>query len=623
MIQEKSLVVYKNRPALVTSVGEKLHIAILNGEQLRVREKDVELIYHGPCVLIDLVACDTGIAGSVSDDVRGAWELLEDGVVSLKELAELVYGEYTARTSWAAYTLLRDGLYFSGDIDAIHGRKGDEVVADEQKRAEKQREVMARDCFVQRLRAGSTNPGCFPEDDTPDSRRFFQEIEALAYKRTDKSRTLKDLGSQETPQEAHRLLLSTGFWSPLVNPYPVRFGLSLVSAKALLVPPPVEERVDLTHLVSLAIDNAWSDDPDDAVSIEGNTLYVHIADPGASLVSGSVADIEARDRGATLYLPEGVSRMINPDALRYFALGLQSPSPALSFKLQLDDAGFITETEIIRSFVKVSRLTYAEADAMRGESAGFGPDIRRLFAIADRNMGRRLNTGAITIELPEAHIMVRGEELAITPIASHSSAGMVRECMLMAGEGAAEWALRRRLPFPYVTQELGDLPDEMLSGLAGAYQKRRCMRPRSLSTRPGAHSGLGLDIYTQVTSPLRRYTDLLAHQQIRAFLRNESPLSEDEVLLRLAAGEAGANAAIQAERMSRSHWTAVYLSDKKGSCWDAVALERRGGRMLFIIPELALETQVALKQNVEPNELVSLTLTQVKIPELEMTFVAE
>ena len=200
---------------------------------------------------------------------------------------------------------------------------------------------------------------------------------------------------------------------------------------------------------------------------------------------------------------------------------------------------------------------------------------------------------------------------------------MVRECMLIAGEGAAKWALHRRLPFPYVTQEVGDLPNEPLPGLAGAYQLRRCMHPRSLSTKPGAHSGLGLDTYTQVTSPLRRYTDLLAHQQIRAFLRNESPLSEDEVLLRLAAGEAASNVTMQAERMSRNHWTAVYLSDKKGSCWDAVALERRGGRTLFIIPALGLETQVALKQNVEPNELVSLTLAQVKIPELEITFVAE
>jgi exoribonuclease-2 len=623
MIREKSLVVYKNRPALVSGVGEKISIAVLGGEQLRVREKDVELIFPGPCALADIEArtLDSADAGaSDAGDVRGAWELLEESVVSLKELAELVYGEYTARTSWAAYTLLKDGLYFTGNIDAIQGRKPDEVAADEQKRAGKQREGAARDSFLQRLAAAAIH---FPEDDTPESRRFFQEIEALAYNRTDKNRMLKDLGKQETPLEAHRLLLSTGFWSPFVNPYPARLGLLLASAKTPVAPPPDEERVDLTHLVSLAIDNAWSDDPDDAVSIDGNTLYVHVADPAASVLSGSPADIEARDRGATLYLPEGAFRMMNPDALACFALGLEASSPALSFKMTLDDAGFITETEIIRSRVKVSRLTYADADAMRGASAGFGPVITRLFAIADRNLERRLNTGAIAIEFPETHITVADEKVSITQIASYGSADMVRECMLLAGEGAAEWALRHRLPFPYVTQETGELPDAPLPGLAGAYQIRRCMRPRSLSAKPGIHSGLGLDVYTQVTSPLRRYTDLLAHQQIRAFLRNEPPLSEDEVLLRLAAGEAAASATTQAERASRAHWTAVYLSDKKGSHWDAVALDKRGGRTLFSIPSLGLETQVALKQDVEPNELVSLTLAHVKIPELEIVFIVE
>jgi exoribonuclease-2 len=620
MIQAKSLVVYKNRPALVKSVEEKISITVLGGEQLKVREKDVELIYPGPSALSDI---DSDIQALASGDVRDAWELLEEGVVSLKELAELVYGAYTAGTSWAAYTLLRDGLYFSGDINAIQSRKRDEVKAEEQKRVEKQREAEARERFLQWLRAGGTSAGRFLEDNAPDSPRFFREIEALAYKRVDKSRTLKDLGKQETPVEAHRLLLSTGFWSPFVNPYPTRLGLSLVSAKTPLAPPPPEERVDLTHLVSLAIDNAWSNDPDDAVSIEGNTLYVHVADPAASLVSGCSADIEARDRGATLYLPEGASRMINPEALAYFALGLQSPSPALSFKLRLDDAGFITETEVIRSLVNVNRLTYAEADAMKGESAGLGADITRLFAVADRNLERRLNAGAIAIEFPETHITLKDEEISITQIARYGSADMVRECMLLAGEGAAEWALRRRLPFPYVTQEVGELPEKPLSGLAGAYQLRRCMRSRSLSVKPAAHGGLGLDVYTQVTSPLRRYTDLLAHQQIRAFLRNEAPLSEDQILLYLAAGEASSNAVMQAERASRTHWTAVYLSDKKGSRWDAVALERRGSRTVFIIPMLGLETHVALKQNVEPNDLVSLTLSQVKIPELEITFVAE
>jgi exoribonuclease-2 len=152
------------------------------------------------------------------------------------------------------------------------------------------------------------------------------------------------------------------------------------------------------------------------------------------------------------------------------------------------------------------------------------------------------------------------------------------------------------------------------------------MRPRSLSVKPGSHWGLGLNEYTQVTSPLRRYTDLLAHQQIRAALktglyRDREPLEEDALLPVLAAGEAAAQAAAQAERASRAHWTAVYLSDKKDSPWEGILVDKRGNRGVVIIPALGLETQVALRGDPRLNDSLPLILSAVRIPEGEAVFV--
>jgi hypothetical protein len=49
MIVPHSLVVYKNRPAIVReTAGDKIHIELANGELVKVREKDVELIHPGP-----------------------------------------------------------------------------------------------------------------------------------------------------------------------------------------------------------------------------------------------------------------------------------------------------------------------------------------------------------------------------------------------------------------------------------------------------------------------------------------------------------------------------------------------------------------------------------------------
>jgi exoribonuclease-2 len=633
MVPEKSLVAYKNRPALVTARGEKLEIAIQGGETLRVREKDVDLIHPGPLRSVEEAAAKPARAA-----VREAWELLLGAAVPLKELAELVYGDFSPQSAWAAYGLLKEGLYFTGTVDALSARDAAAVAVGEQKRDEKQREAGEREAFLERLRELSAAPvsetveaGVFSQNE----RRFLQDVEALAFGKTDKSRVLKDLGRSETPEEAHRLLLNCGAWTYTVNPHPARFGLSTVSATVFPgLPPPDEVRRDLTGLPAFAIDNAWSGDPDDAVSLEGNCLYVHVADPASAILPGSPVDLEARGRGATLYLPEGSSRMLSEEALPAYALGLREVSPALSFKITLREDNSVAETEIFPSLVRVTRLTYEEADAaIQGDGGRAGPHkvcLAELFAMAEKNLARRIAAGAVTIDFPEVHITAAGGEVDIRPIASYRSADMVRECMLLAGEGAAQWASRRttRLPFPYVTQEIGDLPNNPLPGLAGSYQIRRCMQSRVLSVKPGRHAGLALEQYTQVTSPLRRYTDLLAHQQIRAVLgagayRDVPPLDEDAALQALAAGEAAAAASIRAERASRAHWTAVYLAGRKGSEWDGVVLEKKGNRAVVLIPALGLETQAAMKGDVEPNDPVRLKLTAVRVPEGEMQFNCE
>jgi exoribonuclease-2 len=82
-----------------------------------------------------------------------------------------------------------------------------------------------------------------------------------------------------------------------------------------------------------------------------------------------------------------------------------------------------------------------------------------------------------------------------------------------------------------------------------------------------------------------------------------------------------AQASVQAERASRFHWTLVYLMNQPRSVWEAVVLERKGNRATVILPDLALETQVAIKTDVQPNDRISLTLGQIKLPELEVSFV--
>jgi exoribonuclease-2 len=606
--------VYKQRPAVVTAIDDKITIRLDKGEEARVRAKDIETLHEGP-----VAALDNLWANTAQTNVRELWELCLDEYggagksLTLKDLAELASGAFTPEAAWAAYTLLSEGVYFTGTPDAIRPRSQADVEASERKRAGKQEESVRRAAYIRRLQSGKI--------DIESDGQYVQDVVALALGKAHGSRSLREAGFAETPSAAHKLLLEAGYWKPSFNPHPSRFGVPAASASAAVLPPPEEERADFTGLPAFAIDNEWSDDPDDAVYFEpepdgGGILYVHVADPAASIRDGSEACEEALARGVTFYAPEGVSRMITAEAFPFYALGLCETSPALTFKIRLKADCAIDCVEIFRSTVHVTRLSYEEAD---GDER-----IAPLFELAGRSLEKRLNLGAALIEFPEVRITVKDESVMITPLREHRSACAVRECMLLAGEAAARWALERRLPFPYISQETGDIPNVIYEGLAGSYQLRRCMRPRSLSTKPGLHWGLGLDIYSQVTSPLRRCIDLLAHQQIRAALRGEPPMDEDTLLLKTGAAERAALAASRADRATTLHWKLVYLADKVDSLWDAVLLEKSGPHAVLFIPALGMETSCAFGRGGKSaplNGTVKVKLKSVNIPESSASFV--
>ena len=639
MINENALVIYKTRPAVVKERAEgKYTIALADGGKVKVRDKDIELLHPGPVSDFSLINNEN----VNSDNAREIWELLcgdKDNApsVSLKDLSVYIFNEYTPVSAYKTFCLLKDNLFFSGTISAITPRSREEVTSEESKRNEKERETGERALFLNSLKTCLKKTGAeLPEDDAQKTQRarYLQDVEALAYGRTQRSRTIRDLGYSETPEDAHSLLLKTGFWSPMINPHPDRYGLSHNSAAVPPSLPPDEKRRDLTFLEAFAIDSPWSSDPDDAVSAEktgdGKTfLYVHVADPAASVAFNSPAEIEARDRGVTFYLPEGAVRMLSDDFISMFALGLSEKSPALTFKMTMNENGSVTETEIFPSFVKVSRMTYEEADRLIDcasedpQPEKFAQALCAIFDLSRKIFDRRCANGAVNIDLPDIHITTGGGNVTIEPIAGCKSASMVKECMIAAGEGTGDWAAERALAFPYISQEV-ELQGKILPGYAGAMQLRRCMRPRVLSVKPGRHQGLGLEIYTQVTSPLRRYTDLLAHIQIRAFLRGEKLLYAEDISSRLGFSEAASAAAVHAERASENHWKMVYLhqclAGKKDLQLDAVAIENKGRFWHALIPSLALETQTVLQRDVFANDNIKLMLKSVNIAKGEAVF---
>lgn len=630
MFTVKSVVLYKNQPALITEVGDKYTIEYATNsgkkktETQKVRDKDIILLHGGQVnSILDVIEAANFLQNqkeSLNNALLEAYELLDDETqkTSFDEIAGLIRDGFAPKESWAIYSFLKNSPQFEEIIENSNiffkRRSQSEIDSIVQKQKEKEGEQEIKTAFLKRIKAKKIQ---LPEDS-----KFLQEIEAFALGKTNKSKILKECGISETEEKAHKLLLDVNFWPYYKNPYPMRWGLSTQSASEKLISPPQEERWEL-DTISYAIDNSWSNDPDDAIAFDGKYVWVHIADPASTVVKDSSIDIAARNRGATLYLPEGAARMLSEECLEDYALGLKDVSQALSFRLLLDENGSIEETSVFKTKIKVKRLTYEEADNLKDT-----PELKCLFEIAERNIKKREKTGCVNINLPEVHIKANFSEknseptIEIEEIKNTTASSVVREFMLLAGEGAARFAFKNNIPFPFVSQDSSDIPKDLPQGLARDYKLRRSMRPRSVGVTPAAHAGLGLGMYSQVTSPLRRYSDLIAHQQLRAFLDGKDLIDKDTLLERISAGDAAASASIKAERKSNLHWTLCFLFNHKDWCGDGVVVEYRDKKATVLIPSLGLETQIICPQ-VALNEIIKVKVSKIDIPTLTVDFVQQ
>ncbi|NJN55689.1 MAG: RNB domain-containing ribonuclease, partial [Anaerolineae bacterium] len=296
------------------------------------------------------------------------------------------------RRAWAIWQQLADGLYVGGEPTAVAVHTPEQVVQLQRARAAK---AAAEQQWVELL--ARLQDGRYQSEDAS----YLQEVVALATKQRENSKILRALNQSETPEQAHALLLKIGYWDEMVNPYPQRLTLPTQSPNLPISQLPAEDRRDLTHLLALAIDDEDNKDPDDALSWADGRLWVHIADVAALVLPGSAADEEACARAANLYLPEGTVPMLPPVVTEWLGLGLAEVSPALSFGLDLDNRGSISGVEIVPSWVRVTRLSYEQAEARLHEEP-----FASLLTLARRYEAGRRENGAVNIELPEVKIWV-------------------------------------------------------------------------------------------------------------------------------------------------------------------------------------------------------------------------
>ena len=320
------------------------------------------------------------------------------------------------------------------------------------------------------------------------------------------------------------------------------------------------------------IDDAGAHEIDDGLSV-GNThqriwkIYIHIADPASGVNLEDPLVQHAYRQTSTAYYPENVIPLFP----KWFtnSLGLVSdgnPRRCLTFEINYDSVSKKFDLESMevspRLAKRVVQITYDQVDKIIQESDHVDKtvlqDINNLHTVASAFSEYRFQHGALGLSLarpvvklqnyPDAtDLMVKSDDqnfkIDVNLPKMSTARDIVAELMIMCNHATALYTQERGISGIYRTQSImlctgdaekqfHDIVDRQTlkppgKGLGKTLDIRDSLsllnriRPAGLSVDPQPHAALGLDLYTQTTSPLRRFQDVLCHWQIERFLLNE------------------------------------------------------------------------------------------------------
>lgn len=577
------------------------------------------------------------------DSLEVAWEMLvEDGeIVDPPALADLLYSARTPALCYAAHILLsEDKIYFKNKKeDKYEPRSPVQVTELKHQATVKQQKEREQQGFIDRVRQQLAGTPVEWEDSDKQRLEVLEKYVLNPDLPPSKlGEYLTALNRAQTPQAVFDLLVELGWWDLHENIYlrrsqiPVHFSHKMQTvAHELLTNPPVDpdesRRFDLTHLKVYTIDDESTQEIDDGLSLEvlpdgRQKLWIHIADPTRLLSPGDEFDLEARKRSVTIYLPTGMIPMFPPElATGPMSLRQGQLCCALSFGVILDASGAVVEYEIIPSTIAPTyRLTYEDVEEMLQLGIPGEPEIESIAKFAKLRNQWRQTQGSININMPESNIKVSGDRVSIELVEDNRARQLVAEMMILAGEVAAKYGQDYQLPLPYRGQPQPELPPEeelilIPVGPARSCALRRCMPRSEMATTPSRHAGLGLNTYSQVTSPIRRYTDLLSHFQIKAHLRGDAlPFSVEQLQEIMQTLGTNIYEATMVERQTNRYWTLEYLNRSSDRDWEAIVLRwlREDESLALIsIEDLGIELAMRFNRWVDLGERVQVRVALV------------
>ncbi len=324
----------------------------------------------------------------------------------------------------------------------------------------------------------------------------------------------------------------------------------------------IHRRRDMRQVTTFTIDPEDAKDFDDALSyrkLENGHVEVgiHIADVTHYVKQGTELDKEAYRRSTSVYLVDRVLPML-PERLSNGLCSLRPNEDKLTFSaiFEIDNNHNVTGRWFGKTIIHSDRrFSYEEAQQRLESGKGdFAKELRALNKIAKKLRTERFKNGAIDFDTEEVRFRLDEDGVPVEAYVKErmDAHTLIEDFMLLANKEVAHFIHKKgenemEVPFVYrvhdypnpdkvaelarFAKELGfnmriNTPQEIAKSFNKLVQQAekdgalkllqpiaiRTMAKAEYSTDNIGHYGLAFQFYSHFTSPIRRYSDVLAHR---------------------------------------------------------------------------------------------------------------
>lgn len=362
-----------------------------------------------------------------------------------------------------------------------------------------------------------------------------------------------------------------------------------------------------SNVEAFSLDDVGTTEIDDAFSVtrvsdDELRIGVHIAAPALGFAPGSPLDALARERLSTAYMPGRKVTMLPDDVIQRFSLDHGSHQPAVSLYLTVSTRDFAIRgrTSRLEQVRIAANLRHAQYDVLNelfvsGGSAGlaFEEELRTLWRLAGA-LEKARGKPSVAAGAADYTFYVEGDRVRIVPRKRGAPLDkLVSELMILANTTWGTLLAERDVAALYRVQSTGKV---------------------RMSVHPEAHEGLGVSCYAWMTSPLRRYVDLLNQWQLAAALsgrRAPFARNSEALLTALRAFELTYARYDEHQRGMETYWCLRWLLQEDVRSIGAVVLRES----LVRFDGLPLIARVSSLPELEPGMRVRLEVGEIDLLE--------